>query len=1279
MKQLVLILASVLLLVSPCFAMQGDIDNSGKIELQDAVLGLQVTAGLRTTGYNIGADVNNDSVIGLPEVIYDLRILAGITAGKARAMLGPLSDAIVNVYRLNDMTTAIYTTTTDDDGYFATTSVSVGSTDFIIVSVSGGLDRDANDDGVRDLIPTLNNGTIYAMMTAEQFAAGNFVVSAITDIAYQYTKNLIGQADKTWLQTRLNDVAKNFFVSDLNGDGAIDSKDLLMFVPTDDNHKSKLNFDYQQLFDWNDEHNYSIMKCYHYDMRDTLLTMLDYKFGSRLSLNPAPDTRYQKVKIEVAAFGKGSVKSDVGGIDIDSARTNAADNVKYAFFDPSATGKVVLTATPKTDTQIMSWNGCDTVSQDKTRCESNLRENRLISITFGYKEAKLKDGVVLVDLTKTLVNISSDMITLDVTANSGDTDMAAKLAALKAGNIVVGPAEGGFLRRVVSVQKVSDYNYILTTNDVSLTEIVAQGTGFLYKEMTYGDLEQSTSVRSVRSGSQSTGFQAIDGVRLLPSDDPNDKVFKLVIGDSRNTRGNVNFEDTVKWTTDTGINLILKGTIDVGISIETGLSYSYDFPWDVDVEYFKFIPHVTAEEKIEVLVGDEMKTSDKKKTKLEKKIATLPFTPIYFAIGPVPVWLKPEVSLYLGLEAEISGGIALTLTLKETASGGIVYNRNTDPDTNTPTEFNWSFEFDPPDKITLSGELKPYIKTSPVVYIYGLTGPAINLKGYYKIKSDGQLSFTDACATKLSSSQYVGIEADFEWELEKLKKLLGGWSNKLKLDFKLFEKERLIAQRNLGGCDMRPPFMQVEGSDINKVAVAGSGMVIPQHYTVKNTGDTKMDWEILYFEDPAIIITPKSGSLEKGETATISVSVDAGMLKVGKYHNRIQFKNKYQSALFDEPNGSQERRVTITVTRPPLAAPVMSAQSATTSAGSVIPTIVNLSWSYPDAATLEYVKGYDIYMTQDIAGTWQKLATVSGSISTYQVPNLQPNTTYYFKADVFGDYVSGNISGAVSIKTPTAYVPPSGSDFTNSLGMSFKLIPAGTFMMGSPTSEWGRNTDETQHQVTLSKSFYMQTTEVTQGQWKAVMGSNPSYFTACGDNCPVEQVSWNDVQTFLTAMNSRGEGTYRLPTEAEWEYAARANSTTAFYNGGITYTGTGYSPVDPNLNLIGWYYGNCTVTYTPNSSGKGTHQVGQKQANAWGLYDMTGNVWEWCQGWYGTYPTSAVTDPTGPSSGSYRVMRGGSWNNYAQNCRSAYRPSYSLSSRSSQLGFRLVRESYVNN
>ena len=220
-------------------------------------------------------------------------------------------------------------------------------------------------------------------------------------------------------------------------------------------------------------------------------------------------------------------------------------------------------------------------------------------------------------------------------------------------------------------------------------------------------------------------------------------------------------------------------------------------------------------------------------------------------------------------------------------------------------------------------------------------------------------------------------------------------------------------------------------------------------------------------------------------------------------------------------------------------------------------------------------------------------------------------------------------------------------------GMVFVEIPGGSFQMGSPSDESGRYDSEgPQHGVTVS-GFEMLTTEVTQAMWVSVMGSNPSHFK--GDNLPVEQVSWNACQDFIKKLNQRDSGkNYRLPGEAEWEYACRAGTTTRFYSGNS----------DSDLDRVGWYSGN---------SDNKTHPVGQKQPNAWGLYDLHGNVWEWCQDWYGYYPSGSVTDPRGPSSGSYRVYRGGSGRSSAKICRSAYRGYCDPSFRLSYLGFRLLR------
>ena len=245
---------------------------------------------------------------------------------------------------------------------------------------------------------------------------------------------------------------------------------------------------------------------------------------------------------------------------------------------------------------------------------------------------------------------------------------------------------------------------------------------------------------------------------------------------------------------------------------------------------------------------------------------------------------------------------------------------------------------------------------------------------------------------------------------------------------------------------------------------------------------------------------------------------------------------------------------------------------------------------------------------------------------------------------------------------PAMTRPAPGKKFTNNLGMKFVYIPPERFMMGSPSNEAERDKDEKQHQVTLTKGYYMQTTEVTQGQWERVMGSNPSYFKNCGSNCPVEKVSWEDCQKFIQKLNGM-EGTrkYRLPTEAEWEYAARAGTDTPFSFGRCL--STDQANYDGNYPYPGCSKGE--YRKSPVAAGSFPH-------NAWGLYDMHGNVWEWCQDWKGDYPSGSVTDPTGPSSGSNRVGRGGGWNIRARICRAAGRFRITPGRRSISLGFRLA-------
>ena len=305
---------------------------------------------------------------------------------------------------------------------------------------------------------------------------------------------------------------------------------------------------------------------------------------------------------------------------------------------------------------------------------------------------------------------------------------------------------------------------------------------------------------------------------------------------------------------------------------------------------------------------------------------------------------------------------------------------------------------------------------------------------------------------------------------------------------------------------------------------------------------------------------------------------------------------------------------------------------------------------------------YWVYMPQDnrmLKIKHANYAPVMVTFADYGVEKLESNRTYELVVVTYPQYaITHNVTNQpVEHQQSMPQIPPTVSNNTISIpvkdGISIEMVrvEAGTFTMGAtPEMKNPYDNEKPTHQVTLTNDYYIGKYEVTQALWQAVMGNNPSYFK--GDDLPVD-VSWDDCQEFISKLNNITGKKFRLPTEAEWEFAARGGNKNRDY----LYSGSN------NISDVAWYDAN---------SGNKTHDIGSKQANELGIYDMSGNVCEWCQDWFGSYSSSSQVNPKGSNSGSYRVIRGGSWSNTASGCRSSHRYGYPPGGRYGFVGLRLV-------
>ncbi len=408
-----------------------------------------------------------------------------------------------------------------------------------------------------------------------------------------------------------------------------------------------------------------------------------------------------------------------------------------------------------------------------------------------------------------------------------------------------------------------------------------------------------------------------------------------------------------------------------------------------------------------------------------------------------------------------------------------------------------------------------------------------------------------------------------------------------------------------------------------------------QNYTIQGNGQVQTHH---------VRLTPQFGTVTcRSEMSDAEIWVDQQQVGVGSWTGPLSSQGTH--ILEARKAGHQSQSISFTVG---------SGETVTKTVGAPIPMYGTLVLSSTPAGCEVWLDGKQQGTTpkveQLLVGKHEIVLKKSGYEDVAFEVEIQHNQRRDEKRTMKQAVVASAASG--STRGGDKGSGAQGATLTADYGMEFVFVEGGTFQMGA-TAEQGSDAYDDEkpvHSVILS-DYCIGKYEVTQAQWEAVMGSNPSEFK--GDNLPVERVSWKDVQEFIAKLNEKTGKTYRLPTEAEWEYAARGGNKSQGYK----YSGSN------EIDEVAWYLEN---------SGDATHPVGQKQPNELGLYDMTGNIYEWCQDWYGGYSSGSQTNPSGPANGSYRVLRGGSWNSNARQCRVSNRGYNYSSLRYSYRGFRLV-------
>ncbi len=928
--------------------------------------------------------------------------------GGGQAILGPLCGADTSIYSLVNLGTPVFTGKTCGMGTFGATLEGLNVSDFILIAINGGTDTDANDDDIPDPAPTTNHGTIHALTTVADYSQ-EIMVSALTDIAWRYTESLVGEASSQTIQIRLNDLAELFIEEDIDGNGIVDALDLTAFNPTEQSHKDKLRFDYNLLFEDHGSGN-SIIGAYHDGDTELLLELLEDMFGVYLSMYPVvSQVSETEIIVCLSPFGSGTVTVDQGDINWSSGQDDSL-NTTCDFYPEDMSGTITFTAIPTEDSEILSWSGVDQISTDMTQATVFLRYDRQVEVSFGYNETIVNPEVV--DLSQAQVVKSGSTLTVNI--DTADIELIAQMALIAPGWVVFRPVEDLFLLEVTSVNQVSDLEYILETEQASLTDVVYQATyesnGFLTNEnlvepgspMLYGNTK-------IYSLNEQTG---VEGVYLTVPDDPDNTVFTIQFGNPANKTPQLNGA-TPKWeypidpgtimlhdapALKVGVSGKLNFKIEPNLRLDVGLRGCGPSDWfwhpfwcaTPIVKELALVPDITINEELHLKVSGNGEFEHEiplfqEPIKLGRVTATVYGVPVF--------WMPVYLNFWIGVDGEINGVLRAGMYSQQNIKAGLIYRYNTGTELIGDAWHDESFYAN----LNVDLEARAWVRPKVSFRFYDVGGPTISVKPYLKLMASAMLDLLQWCNWGVDISLYFGISVLLGVDIdEAAEKFI---CEKLDVEeLPLPEWEWVIHEWPLwewsegGSCDAD---LAVQGMNIDRWGESG---IIQEAYTVSNIGNAELNWSASTTGSQHISFSPNNGTLEPDQQVDVTVTVDTTNMNPwqANYHT-IRFQNDGNT------DDYEERSIRISLCSD-LAAPILEAPALVADENGIK---VQLQWAYPDNDTVNYVRGYDIYSSTNGTDLQKELYVLGSATATCLVSVPIDGRTYYFHVVAFS-YGCGN-------------------------------------------------------------------------------------------------------------------------------------------------------------------------------------------------------------------------------------------------------------------------------